>query len=464
MEEDEESQENELLALESIYDKHQFERSTDDKGGELNIYLDVLSPFQILLPPRRQSSAGIAPQAEDATQGAAVNHQKLTEITVNYLPPVVMNFKFPPDYPSKNPPVFTLSCKWLNKAQLSTLCSHLDEIWIENGPGSVVLFQWVQFLMDEIIPVLKIETPFPLGEISHQKHLTAEGDERAIQDIASITMLVHFLLEYNRVEKDRVFKLTYFLCDVCFLEKPGSDCIAFYPCEHVYCCNCMREYFKLKINEGGVNALLCPNDKCESKANPSQLKQLVDLETYEKYEKYMLQTTLDCMSDIIYCPRKICQSPAISEDESMCICPRCSFAFCTLCKRSYHGISPCPISDKDFDRVRKEYSRGTAKERAKLEQRYGKKNLKYLLEESVSEKWIKDNAKKCPYCSVIIQRSEGCNKMTCYKCHNNFCWLCMQKLDKSSPYTHYNTLGSRCNQKLFEGTQIQAFDPFDEFD
>ncbi len=311
--------------------------------------------------------------------------------------------------------------------------------------------------MDEIIPILEIETPFQLQHVSN--HVGAEvGDERAIQDIASTAVLVRFLLEYDRMEKERVFSLTYFTCNVCFMEKPGSKCMAFHPCDHVYCSECMSEYFKVRIMDGGVNALICPNDKCESQANPSQIKQLVDPEIYEKYEKYMLQTTLDCMSDVIYCPRKICQSPVIVEDDTMGLCPKCSLAFCTLCKRSYHGISPCPMSEAEFTKIRKEYSRANAARRAEMEKKYGTKRLKYFLEDAISEQWVKANSKKCPYCRACIEKSDGCNKMTCFKCNNNFCWLCLERINKSNPYLHFNSRNSRCYQKLFEGAIMPEFE------
>lgn len=48
---------------------------------------------------------------------------------VEYLPPIHLHFTFPPTYPSQDPPCFTLSCKWLNRAQVSRQsCSIIKEI------------------------------------------------------------------------------------------------------------------------------------------------------------------------------------------------------------------------------------------------------------------------------------------------------------------------------------------------
>ncbi|KAG7275638.1 hypothetical protein CRUP_021965, partial [Coryphaenoides rupestris] len=34
------------------------------------------------------------------------------------------------------------------------------------------------------------------------------------------------------------------------------------------------------------------------------------------------------------------------------------------------------------------------------------------------------NAQKCPRCKIHIQRTEGCDHMTCTKCNTNFCYRC----------------------------------------
>ena len=40
------------------------------------------------------------------------------EYTICFLPPLVLNFELPPDYPSSSPPSFTLSGKWLSPTQV----------------------------------------------------------------------------------------------------------------------------------------------------------------------------------------------------------------------------------------------------------------------------------------------------------------------------------------------------------
>lgn len=46
--------------------------------------------------------------------------------------------------------------------------------------------------------------------------------------------------------------------------------------------------------------------------------------------------------------------------------------------------------------------------------------------------------KKCPQCTVWIEKTEGCNHMEC-KCGAHICWVCMGIFDAGSVYQHMNT-------------------------
>lgn len=112
-EEDSQAQEDELLALESIYDERVFQRRSGERGGQMCVSVDV--------------SCGICVQIQ--AEGSAVGEQAMTEnaLTVRHLPPVMLSFQFPDDYPSKSPPVYSLSCKWLSRSQVSANQARLIE-------------------------------------------------------------------------------------------------------------------------------------------------------------------------------------------------------------------------------------------------------------------------------------------------------------------------------------------------
>ena len=60
----------------------------------------------------------------------------------------------------------------------------------------------------------------------------------------------------------------------------------------------------------------------------------------------------------------------------------------------------------------------------------------------------------------LLQKIDGCNKMTCMKCRAYFCWLCNETLSRANPYLHYNTVGQGCFNKLFEGMDLDDMDDF----
>lgn len=118
------------------------------------------------------------------------------------------------------------------------------------------------------------------------------------------------------------------------------------------------------------------------------------------------------------------------------ICEDCSYAFCRLCTRTWHG---------DFFDCRARVN--IPSERTILEQ-----------EEEASLAFIRNNTTKCPMCETPVQKSEACNHMTCVQCRTHFCYLCSTFLNPMHPYDHFNTRGSWCYQRLWEGQNGEAVD------
>lgn len=113
---DDEQQEDELLALASIYDERIFIPSSEEKGGQFNVFLDLPKAFELKIRSRYLPKDSRSKKNRTSDHGASGTTEK-TEcyelLEVEYLPPIVLNFRFPEDYPSRSPPLFTLSCKWL---------------------------------------------------------------------------------------------------------------------------------------------------------------------------------------------------------------------------------------------------------------------------------------------------------------------------------------------------------------
>lgn len=161
---------------------------------------------------------------------------------------------------------------------MSALCKRLDELWEENE-GSVVLFTWIQFLKEETLGFLEVQSPLLVmthdeikaKESSVKEEGDAPLDSRAIVDLDNNHDLAAQLLDFNEEQWQKVFNLKMLNCGICFSEKLGADCLYFKICNHVYCNECMAEYFTINIRDGNVQCLSCPEPNCTSIATPEQV-------------------------------------------------------------------------------------------------------------------------------------------------------------------------------------------------
>lgn len=95
----------------------------------------------------------------------------------------------------------------------------------------------------------------------------------------------------------------------------------------------------------------CPEPSCRQPATPDEVKAALSSASYTKFETLSLQTSLASMSDVVWCPR--CEYPATLQDAEgegesssggggqLALCGRCQFAFCSECRQTWHGLSPC---------------------------------------------------------------------------------------------------------------------------
>lgn len=460
-----EEQRDEMLVLESIYDRSVFtvNNTIGYPCGAFLAHPTLPAPFTVVVP--KLSSSG------------TYSNEK-QEIELEHLPPVCLKFELPLSYPSDSPPMFSLSCIWLTLQELGVLCTALDRLWNQD-PNTVVLYRWMDFLQNEALAELCIEHRHSLGPLilylagekrcpgSHtirvrqrvQRCLRYKGngcyDSRAFKEPLDPSLLLCSLTDYNGQKKQEVFQQQWLHCQVCLSSKLGSQFLVFFGCGHYFCKECMRSFFRIQIEEGSASFLRCPQEGCSSQASPPQVKELVGEALCAKYEAMLLSTYLDTLSDLTYCPRLHCQCPVVLDpDLAMAECPSCHFVFCIYCKMVYHGVEPCKLKPEERREIRDRYVSATGQEKQEMERRYGKRTLELLVVESLSQDWMKENSKKCPHCNVCIEKQDGCNKMTCWRCGMHFCWLCVTPLKSmSNPYQHFNDPTSPCFNKLFHGVE-----------
>ncbi|XP_076010616.1 E3 ubiquitin-protein ligase RNF14-like [Genypterus blacodes] len=552
MSSDLEEQEDELLALHSIFTSEEFVRHEPRSAGEVRVRVELPAGFTVALR----------------------DGDELRQYELSFLPPLLLTFDLPEDYPSSFPPSFTLNCSWLTHTQFSVLEAHLVDLYKATG-GTVVLFSWVQFLREEALSFLGIDSLLELpsneqntrNSSSHepkvapselqnnqdtpmaqnrdvsessenglplsspgvhelvpstsdrsstsssdskgalQSDYTAENmskssdqtkeehnlspsspppsassvpsaqSERASSDptlpqlpVAPAQALLSQLLIHNEAQRQRAFATSVFDCGVCFMSLLGSECVQLLECDHIYCRACLAQFSKVQIAEGNVRGVTCPQPGCTVTLTPSQVMMLVGETMFNRYDRLLLQSTLDTMADVAYCPRSSCGTAVILEEASKAaMCSVCSYAFCVSCRKTYHGEVACQSKDmmtrrkeeeeeeeeeedtqQDFAYVPQtqagmqalwdDYSSSSKLRKRLLESRYGRWHLRGTLAECLSKMWVTSNSKHCPHCFFRIQKDGGCNVMTCSMCRQRFCWLCLTRLPYGS-HGHFDDGG-----------------------
>ncbi|CAL1536229.1 unnamed protein product [Lymnaea stagnalis] len=487
--EDRLEQENELFALEAIFENEDIEICKHDNpnghppGGIFNIPIKTPDNFYVKITKdlrliRNMTFSGRgrgwaqkrAQREAEKKKELEVNHSEPHYISstssiagseilyhIKRLPPVTLTFSYPRDYPSANQPNFTLSCCWLEKKNLTRLCEKLDDIWAKHR-GTSVIAEWHDFLDHEVIAFLDIKSPYDLGRVlshifthppgqdknDHKLLKPKPLDIRGIQTFGSIEEVLPAVLDFNLAT-----------CDVCMEEKAGNEFLRLVNCEeHKHCKSCSKGWIEAMINDGAVSDLRCPGYKCEKAILPTEVASVVSEVLYQRYDKLLLKTAFDVMTDVMNCPRSFCQFPVVLED-NLGLCPKCKHAFCGRCQNTYHGHSPCKLKSEMFALLCEEYESSTSNRKQELEMRYGKQVIQRALEETKTNKWLESNSKQCPCCSTFIQKLEGCNHMKCNMCGQSFCYLCGDLLPREKPYAHFSDEGRTCNGRLFENSETQ---------
>ncbi|KAG0666173.1 translation termination inhibitor protein itt1 [Maudiozyma exigua] len=290
----------------------------------------------------------------------------------------------------------------------------------------------------------------------------------------------------NELNEDTSNKSNYD-CSICIETKKGKDMIIL-PCgkDHRLCSNCVVSYYTKLIEEGEILQVRCP--ECEYKeidlnsysdykdlrkdlftpAIPFEFfRNILSDEICDRYEQlFHSQTAVKLSKHSPYSSvtcRK-CDNWCIKTDldEPMMRCQKCQSTFCFDCLHSWHGYNnkcgsktslPVGVIEEyidvmDTDDLRKK----------QLISAYGMKILEREMTDYLAEKMLDiaiatvgSDLQRCPKCRVVVQRSEGCNRMRCGVCSTVFCYLCGNDLNSDDSYEHYKEKFSECYGRLFEG-------------
>lgn len=369
------------------------------------------------------------------------------KIHLHYLPPIIIEFTMTPRYPLQDVCKFSIQNVWLTKDQLNVLKTRLHDIW--ESEKNVILYNFADFLQHDSLSCLGVSFPLEL------KNVTCSGG----------VSLKKILEQHEKSCLQETFVHTSYTCSICMEEKKGESCTQLSRCGHVFCKICLTGYFAMLIREGMIHQVRCPDLECGAKKEddnepPSQeeLILIVGEDLADRYDRLQLQLKLQADPSITFCPRLQCQQPVRKDDnyDKLCLCSECGYAFCLICQKTWHG-KQVHCQFKDTPAILQQYldCEDDPEELKKLEAKYGKKNLEKLVNdykiEMETEKWKRENTVECPTCHIPVEKTFGCNHMTCQICQTHFCFLCGSWVDPSHPYKHFNMQGNLCYMRLFEG-------------
>ncbi|CAK4029993.1 E3 ubiquitin- ligase itt1 [Lecanosticta acicola] len=463
---EEDEREEELGALTAIYPELIIDPQ-DAYSANIDLAVAPTKPLLTRFVPSTDSANG-ATYRDAATSTAHIEH----DVHLAHLPPLTLRVTLPQGYPSEAPPNVRLSSNlnWLPKDRLVELEADAVNLWEEFGRCQI-LFSYIDHLQQAA------ERAFDLEQSAEGCLVLSAAQE---SDLSA----------FDEKTRQATFDAGTYDCGVCLEPKKGVACYQMRQCGHVFCRQCLQDFYNNAIKEGDVVGVKCLDPSCgeekdadgrkrrkrERTLHPRELLAMgVDESIARRYVEMKRKKKIEADKSTVYCPRTWCQGPAKSDkypplpadlsayidneifdddkdvgeklpptnkdnkippdpSDRLVVCEKCTYAFCKVCYMGWHG----PFA-RCFPRDPNELS----------------------AEEKASYDYIRMNTSPCPYCNAPVQKTMGCNHMNCFQCRTHFCYLCGSWLDAHNPYQHFNKPGTPCYQRLWEleeGDEGQAPD------
>ncbi|KAH3679304.1 hypothetical protein WICMUC_001128 [Wickerhamomyces mucosus] len=200
----------------------------------------------------------------------------------------------------------------------------------------------------------------------------------------------------------KTYKNNSFECFLCCENRKYTYSLS---CKHEYCIDCYKRYIDDRLNTGKV--ITCPEcdlslttqdiDAISGEGESIKLLESSIKEYVERHIMYKWCPSPDC--GIIVEVSNLADIPHLLEKNEIPIvlCDH-GHQFCASCLYENHSPATCAVAKKWVDKCK---------------------------DDSETIKWILTNTQQCPKCRTSIEKNGGCNHMTCKKCRQEFCWICL---------------------------------------
>jgi hypothetical protein len=192
-------------------------------------------------------------------------------------------------------------------------------------------------------------------------------------------------------------------CPICFNEVTSPVTL---DCGHSWCRACLSGYLVAAINNNRLLPLTCLGDDsdCPDLISIRVAQAVLTQADFDAIINASFANYIHSRPNVFhYCPTSDCpQVYRVSSQNTVLQCPSCMVRICPNCHVESHEGLEC-----------------------------AERNARRGGGETTFREWTKQNdVKFCPSCHVPIERSEGCNHMTCTRCNTHICWVCLKTFHK----------------------------------
>lgn len=175
-------------------------------------------------------------------------------------------------------------------------------------------------------------------------------------------------------------------------------------CDHApqTCNECLQSWMASEFDTKGCDGIKCV--ECPQLMDYIDVQRAASAVTFEAYDKMSTRNALGSLDEFGWCLAPGCTSGQLNvENSNYMDCASCGYKQCLKHKVKWHANETC-----------EQYEYRTSGQKARDDDR-------------ATEAMLDAVSKKCPgaTCGWRIQKTDGCDHMTCKKCRFEFCWQCL---------------------------------------